>query len=180
MTKGKFKPTFLALCVMFKTEPTPELTKLYFDVLSTMTDEEFDSSVKHLMATYKYNTLPKPADILESVKGDPEAQAMFAIEALERAMRDHGAYESVTFQDPILGEIVANHDGGWIGLCACTLDEWTWIKKDFIKMYKARLSSGNYGIEPVALIGKHEDSGNTKVKPVLIGGDTGVKLIANK
>lgn len=171
MDKTKFQPIFLAMCEMYDKEISKELTQMYFSVLEDagLSDEDFERASKHLLATYKYKNIPKPADFISAVSGDPEAQALFAIQDLEKAMRDHGAYASVTFQDPILGEIVNSFDGGWIGLCESTLDEFTWIKKDFIKLYSAKLSSGNYRREPVALIGRHEDSGNTNVKPVLIG-----------
>ena len=180
MTQDKFDVAFLGLCVTFgQKDNIKELAQVYKKFLDAQgfTDEDFASAVNHVMATHKYNTLPKPADLIGGVKGDPDTQALFAIETLDKAIRDHGGYMSIIFQDPILGEIVSTFEGGWPGLCACTTEELIWHKKHFEKVYRAKLASGSYGREPVKLIGTHEFSGNEDIKPVTIGGEP-VKQIA--
>lgn len=44
----------------------------YYLVLSELSKEEFESSIKQILSSRKYSTLPLPADLLEAVLGNPE------------------------------------------------------------------------------------------------------------
>ena len=178
MDQDKFDVAFLGLCVTFgQKDNVKELAQVNFKYLNDrgFTDEDFECAVNHVMATHVYNTLPKPAELISGVKGDSEAQALLAIEKLVGAMSDHGPYVSIIFDDPILMDVVKIIDGGWPGLCALTFDELVWVKKDLIKAYLARLSTGHYSKEPAPLVGITEAtnaiSGYERTEPIVMVGD---------
>ena len=169
MTRPEFAKEITVLAEVFETELTEARLEIYWQVLKHRSIDQIKQSVHRILTSKTFNKFPLPSEFLDTL--DTESQALFAIQDLEKAIRDHGGYASVTFQDPILGEIVNTFDGGWIGLCEATIEQLIWIKKDFIKLYKAKLSTGNYGNNPVSFMGSIEASGNNNIKPVLIGGD---------
>lgn len=139
MNKNKFEITFLAMCEMYDKEVSKPLTKLYFSVLEAagLSDEDFQRAVAHVMATHKYASLPKPAEIIECVAGSPDDAAIIAIQKLESAMRDIGGYDSIAFDDPVLHVLVSGAEGGWPGLCQMTIEDWKFERMRLIKSYKA-------------------------------------------
>ena len=169
MTREQFIKEIMVLAEVFETELTEARLEIYWQMLKHQTLDELKHSIQRILSCKTFNKFPLPAEFLGGQDGD--TQALFAIESLDKAIRDHGGYMSIIFADPILGEIVSTFEGGWPGLCACTTEELIWHKKHFAKLYTAKLASGSYGSEPVKLIGLHEFSGNTKIEPVLIGGE---------
>jgi hypothetical protein len=59
---------------------------------------------------------PTVPEFHEKLIGSPESNATKAIFALERAMKDRGAYASVSFQDAALTNAIV-YAGGWIEVC---------------------------------------------------------------
>lgn len=139
MNKAKFQTTFLAMCEMYDKEVSKPLTKLYFSVIEAagLSDEDFQSAVAHVMATHKYASLPKPAEIIECISGSPDDAAIIAIQKLESAIRSVGPYDSIAFDDPVLHVLVSGAEGGWPGLCQMTTEEWKFERMRLIKSYKA-------------------------------------------
>lgn len=169
MDREAFVEEIIKLAEVYDTQLTDAKLEMYFAILKRLSLDEFKQSIAHVLENNIYNKFPLPAHLLEIHKGDPEQQAMLAMEELDKAVRHHGAYQSVTFQDPILGDIVSAH--GWIDLCRSTQEDMRWIVKDFVKMYKAKQASGNYSREPVACIGITEQNEGSHIEPVLIGTD---------
>lgn len=161
MNRDNFNTKFLGLCVIYSQQDNLEqLADIYFNFLNAQgfTDEDFQEACNHVMSTNVYNTLPKPAEFIQSRRGDVDAQALLAMEVLENAMRDNGSYVSVTFEDKILMDVVANHEGGWAGFGEITTEEWVWVKKEFIKIYKAKLLTGSYDKSDYHLKGIEESN----------------------
>lgn len=82
-----------------------------------------DFSVEQLeQACYEFTRdlgrkfFPTVPEFHEKLIGSPESNATKAIFALERAMKDRGAYASVSFQDAALTNAIV-YVGGWIEIC---------------------------------------------------------------
>lgn len=136
MTKTEFLPSFAMLCEVYNREATKLLAEGYYMVLKELDINTFNTAIANVMSGRKYSTLPLPADILESVIGNPEDNAILALKMVEDAMKEHGAYKSVSFDDKIALTCIENL-GGWITICQMELKDWEWKKKEFITLYKA-------------------------------------------
>lgn len=136
MTKQEFAKPFTLLCEMYNREASQLLAEGYYLVLECLTKNEFESAIKQVLSSRKYSSLPLPADILEAVHGNPEDKAIIALKMVEDAIKEHGAYKSVSFDDKIALTCIENL-GGWIAICQMELKDWEWKKKEFITLYKA-------------------------------------------
>lgn len=136
MTKQEFAKPFTLLCEMYNREASQLLAEGYYLVLECLTKNEFESAIKQVLSSRKYSSLPLPADILEAVHGNPEDKAILALKMVEDAIKEHGAYKSVSFDDKIALTCIENL-GGWITICQMELKDWEWKKKEFITLYKA-------------------------------------------
>ena len=142
MNKTEFRDVFALLCETYGKEPTKVLMSAYYMVLEDLTVEEFKSSIKSILASRKYSTMPLPADILEFVNGSADDNSLIALKILENEMARSGSYNSVCFKDSAIMTVVDNM-GGWINLCRITEDEWKFRKKEFLDLYKALLRNPN-------------------------------------
>lgn len=124
---------------VFEKEITEAIRNLYWRILEPYSDEQAERAFKTVIATRKF--FPKPAELLEVLEGTPEDRAQEALEKVLWAVRHVGPYASVTFDDPkIHGAIEAM--GGWIAFQDCTMDEWTWRQKDFLRHYAIQTAKG--------------------------------------
>lgn len=131
---------------LYGKEISKGLMDLYWESLQDLTDEQFEKACQIISRSNKYNSLPKPAEFLEAINGTSSDQkskdeilATQALLKLEEAIQKHGYYDSVQFDDPRIHKAI-EHLGGWMKISTITMDEWTWIKKDFEKIYKSLLN----------------------------------------
>lgn len=82
--------------------------------------------------------MPKPSDIVRLIEGTSTDKAMTAWAKVEDAMRSHGAYKSVVFDDPLIHHCVEQM-GGWVTLCATKISDTPFRANDFRKHYDAAL-----------------------------------------
>jgi len=118
--------------------------------------------------------MPKPADFVRYIEGNNETKALIAWGKVMRAIREVGAWESVTFDDAKIHAVILDM-GGWIELCRKTIKELDFMAREFEKRYCAYQYRGddNY---PERLTGKKEQINSYQngavVKPRLIGMQT--------
>lgn len=136
MTKNDFVPLFTMLCEVYNREPSKTLMLAYYTVLEDLTKEEFEGAVKNILSSRKYSTLPLPSDILEYKYGNADDNAILALKTLEEAMERQGSYNSVCFKDEAISSAVLSM-GGWIAICRTSTEDWKFVKKEFINLYKA-------------------------------------------
>ncbi len=118
-------------------ESTPFKEKIYAEALSDISIDVLEKAVWDLIRDRTTASFPKVGEIRERLQGKTEDAAIIALDKLEKAMRRHGKYASVTFaDDPIINAVVSSM-GGWVKLCCMELDDWKWSRKDFEKIYKA-------------------------------------------
>jgi hypothetical protein len=95
---------------------------------------------------------PKPADIVKLIDGGSMDGALLAWSKVDRAVRSIGPWESVMFDDPITGTVIADM-GGWIRLNEGTDDDWPFKAKEFEARYRAYKTAGGITQPPPKLVG---------------------------
>lgn len=129
-----FTRSMAMLFEMYDRKPSGAIMEGYWLVLQDMSDQEFTTSIKSILSSRVYASLPKPAEILEYARPDLESIATIAWNDVERAISKAGMYESVTFEDKVVNSVIDSL-GGWVFLCSQDMAEIKWIKKEFNKLY---------------------------------------------
>lgn len=110
---------------------------LYFEALKDLDLDDISRACSYLIQSARF--FPKPAEIREAIQGNAEDRAMIALQQLKQAIAEHGTYKSIKFTDAKIHAVVQAL-GGWVSLGEKTYDEWVWIDKDFVRIYRAFLS----------------------------------------
>ncbi len=137
MTKSDFQAFIAIMGAIAETLGQPKLSrlglKLFFDVLGPYSFEEVSNA---LYATLRQSPfMPKPSDVVRYIEGTAEDRGREAWHAVLQAMRKHGAYASVRFDDPAI-HFAIERMGGWQKLCLMPEDELPFRERDFIGHYK--------------------------------------------
>lgn len=161
LNKTLFSKEFLTLCEMVEKTPSEGLTSMYYEALKNLSDDDFKRAVSTVISSKTFNKLPMPGELLSAVNGNPEDAALLALEKVEKAIREIGAYDTVIFDDPVIHAVIEALEG-WEKICHMPLDEWKWVRKDFIKLYQAIGRNMGGRIVPTKLIGIHEFQNSQK------------------
>ena len=173
--KVRFAQCMAAMGEAFSQEASPFKTEIYFKALSDLSIEDVERATWQVINSRGTATFPKVAEIREAIGGKLEDRAMIALTKVERALREVGAYNSIVFDDPIIHRAICSFDNGWIGVADMTMEEWTWARKDFIRLYNAFSNSGESRSVPTKLLGRIETDNqnrnqNGKFQIVYFGG----------
>jgi hypothetical protein len=176
LSKKTFKSAMLGLSELF---PEVELTKsrmeLYYNALKDMSDDNFNKSIGMLLQKKTFNKFPLPGEIYTQLQQGGDDQAVLAYQELRKAFAI-GRYESISFEDPTINDVV-NALGGWVKVCDTPIPDQKWLEKDFIKLYKVYVNR-----EPKIkyLAGIKELRNPTKPEVVTIKTNKKELLIENK
>ena len=146
--------------------------QLYFTLLAEYPIEDIKRGLAaHLRDPSRGRYMPKPADIIAALMGDPEARASEAWAKVHEAITHTGAWESVVFDDPVIHAVI--HDmGGWMDLCRCSAEDYRFREHAFLKRYKVYCGR-DPGKYPKTLAGEFEitnrANGHEVEQPVMIG-----------
>lgn len=161
--------------VLCPKEPISAMQRqLYFETLSDLSIEEFRVAAHHLMGSYKFNLLPKPVDFLDAARPNVEDMAALAYDVMNRAFREHGAYESVQFNDPFITAALYAWGGetAWVKINEVSKKDEVWFRKEFERLYTIYASSGKQ-VDVQHLSGLFEEqnrlNGREVKPPVLVG-----------
>ena len=143
LTQKGFTSAYAMLSSEFKGELTEMQAETHRQMLieDGVTDDELLSGVKSIIRNRKFANFPKYAELIETIKGNPDDEALIALKELEDAMGVFGAYKSVIFKNKLIMACVEGM-GGWQRICQMPLDEWKFQKQEFLKLYKAYMKSG--------------------------------------
>ncbi len=95
----------------------PEAVLIYFDALREYDLEAVIAALRrHVKTPGRCDFFPKPGNIEELIVGTKATAALRAWTKVERAIRSHGGYRSVVFDDPVV-HAVLDEMGGWVRLC---------------------------------------------------------------
>jgi hypothetical protein len=117
-----------------------DITKdFYWKALKPYADEQCEKAFNMAMGGLKF--FPKPAELIELIQNDggrledrADVEAGRVLEAVKR----HGGYKSIEFDDPVTMAVIQIAFGGWVKLCSELMsDAEKWFLKDFVKYYQA-------------------------------------------
>lgn len=150
LDKIKFLDLISGLTDIFDAALSDFAIELYYETLKEFDYESVSRACKEIIKTHKYNSMPKPAEFLEFITGNPEDKAMLAWDAVIRAVRHCGYLQAPDFEDNVISHCIA-HLGGWEWLCNQTTEELKFIAKDFRQAYHVFAKRQN--AEPARLTG---------------------------
>lgn len=172
LDREKFVKLMTGLCELFNKTPSEFIYDVYYDVLKNYSYEQVNAAVMNCIKAYKYNLLPKPAEIIEFLEGSKDDKALMAWLQIKEAIIKGGYYASIEFADPIIAHCI-NGLGGWQWFCCQQKDEMPFIEKRFMDLYRLFLKRGVVG--NVRLIGfieaRNTQTGYLKdiLEPIRIG-----------
>ncbi len=149
LNRQSFSVGFTGLCEVYNRKPSETLTLTYYEVLKTMTDDDFTRAVSTILETRRFTNLPTPAEILQAITGDASDRALLAFEKVVYARKNIGHYRTVAFDDPVIHAVI-DYLGGWVAICEMAAEDWRFARKDFVEFYKAKgkvgANKGRYGL----------------------------------
>lgn len=139
--RDKFSKIMQTLAAAFGREATMDVIQAYWLGLKDLPIEDVEHGAA--MALRELEMMPRPAH-LRKMSGDvePGHRAAIAWQAVRAALSQHGTYQSVDFDDPVVNATIRNM-GGWVALGekdASTFDVWT--RKEFERIYAAVYYAG--------------------------------------
>lgn len=134
LNKANFITIITSLSDMFGKPISEFMLDVYFEALKDYEDTQVKSAVFKCLKNYKYNTLPKPADILEYLEGSPSDKSLIAWVKAKEAVSKGGYVASIKFDDPIISHCLQEL-GGWQWFCSVPIDELPFVEKRFRDLY---------------------------------------------
>jgi len=165
---------FVALTLKGEELNDKELLAYYFALGDEFSDiEELKKAAKKVIKEWKYGYFPKPNHFIEAKKQfsnlDIEIIAQKAWESVIDALKKGVGYnKSAEFEDKLIPSVIALC-GGFERLATKTFEELEWIKKEFVKTYKAAVE-GEIKLEAKEVLPLLEEAKRIKIKanyPVL-------------
>ena len=165
---------FVALTLKGEELNDKELLAYYFALGDEFSDiEELKKAAKKVIKEWKYGYFPKPNHFIEAKKQfsnlDIEIIAQKAWESVIDALKKGVGYnKSAEFEDKLIPSVIALC-GGFERLATKTFEELEWIKKEFVKTYKAAIN-GEIELEAKEVLPLLEEAKRIKIKanyPVL-------------
>ncbi len=163
---------------------TPSLKMLYWQGLHDVDFEAVREALfRHIRNTDKDGDfMPKISNIRKMIEGSTEDSSMVAWSKVDKALRQIGTYQSVTFDDPLIHKVLQDM-GGWIPLGTKTDDEWPFVAREFQTRYRGFKSRNQIPEYPSHLIGIAEchnsKEGHRLDPPNLIGNVEKAKQVMN-
>ncbi len=174
--KQRFFQMMTILCEYYGKDLSESLLTIYWDNLSHYDYPAVSDAMKrHMQNPDDGRFMPKVADVVKLLEGSSLDRASSAWSKVERAIKSHGPYRTVAFDDPIIHRVIQDL-GGWPRLGEIDADDMQFTANHFINRYKGFVNSSFehprllYGLEDiqnqsmnlptgkqVALIGKKED-----------------------
>jgi hypothetical protein len=144
---------------------------IYYNIFKDYSAEQFSYALNKCLKNRVYNTLPKPAEILEYLEGTQDDKALIAWLQVKEAIQKGGYYASIEFADPKIPHCI-NDLGGWTWLCCSQIGELPFIEKRFMNLYQL-YSKRDIPLDNIRLIGFIEAQNNQKgydiPEPIRIG-----------
>ena len=145
-----------ALATTFRVEATEALAQGYWMALDDLPIEAVEQAIRSAMRGCE--RMPTGAE-LRKLTGEMTGamRAVHAWGAVAKSISQHGAYASVSFDDPVINATIRNL-GGWQKLCATEDEELKWVRKDFERVYGSLCVTGVSVESTQYLAGIHEQN----------------------
>lgn len=132
-----FAQMMLAAAEAYGKKMSRALLEMLFNDLSQYTVEQVQQAfTAHRRDPINGRFFPITADFVKHIEGMPVDVANQAWMTVYRAIKQHGRWQTVCFDDPAIHAAIASM-GGWIKLCGNNDDEMVFAQKDFLRLYGA-------------------------------------------
>jgi hypothetical protein len=141
----RFSAVMLGVAENYGQSLSPQGLLIRFKALSGHEIAEVERAAMNIIMCRKYTSMPTVADFLEHLGGgSAEDRAEVEAGKVLEAIRRHGAYASVVFDDAVTQAVIVMAYGGWAKLCeGCGIEESTqWFRKNFAKTWAAYSRQG--------------------------------------
>jgi len=170
MKKSELAIILLPVGELYDKKISESLLGIYYEIFKNYSIADFKNAIERLMKSYKFNSIPKPADILEYLEGSVDDKARKAWILAQKGVEDIGHIGSVKFNDPIISNVIVAL-GGWQNFCLTLTEDLPFLEKRFIDYYKMFEKRGD--CEPLELIGFLDSSNRLKgyferIKPAFL------------
>ncbi len=173
--KVRFAEIMTALAENFGATVSKPGLSLRFEALKAYTIDDVQSAATAVLLSRKFAKMPTVAEFLEYLGGGSvEDKAMLEASKALRAIKSHGPYASVVFDDATTQAVIEYGFGGWIKLGnELTTDGEKWFLRDFARIYASYLRQGvtRPGVLPGIIETQNQAHGflNAMPAPVAIG-----------
>ncbi len=151
--KARILTALLGMAEVYGRTLSEVTQRLYLAVLDGYECQDVvQAFMRHIEDPEHGQFMPKPADIVRQIRGDPEGEAHQAWAKLMWAVRDHGSYASVVFDDALIHAVVQQM-GGWVRIGEFTQDELPFRMKDFVALYRSHRQRAEVPQYPPVLLG---------------------------
>ena len=151
----RFKALLSGLAEFYRRDLTEAMLEGYWLALKPYPIDEIEAAVTRCLGECKF--MPMPTDIVEHASGfvPVGVRAERAWVCLQDAIRAHGGWASIEFEDRAIADIVRRM-GGWERVSGMTYDEVDWRRKEFAQLYTVYVKHENHDGEPrLVLKGLH-------------------------
>ena len=153
MKEKEFATALTVVAALYNHSISSEVMKIYYEVLKQFEIKDIKKALARHVETSKF--FPKPSEIIEIINPpeDLDLKAEGAWLKLREGIREHGYYNSIEFDDPVIHSVIRSM-GGWPRVSDREQD--TWMKKEFIDTYKILLRKDSH---PERILGVLESMG---------------------
>ena len=138
--RDEFRAIIEQLWTLYNQKQKPETMQIagYWEALKVYSLVDVRTALNtHYTNPDNGQFLPKPADLVRLLQGDSQSQAGQASTKVDKALRIHGPYRDVCFDDPIIHKVIADM-GGWVHFCTRSNDDdYVFQIKEFENRYQA-------------------------------------------
>ena len=130
-------------------QTTPFKESIYSRAFEEVPIEQLEAAAWALVKSRTFASFPKIGEIFEFIGGGPvNDRAEVEASKVWQAVRDHGGWSSVCFDDPITQAVIVRGFDGWTKMCSELMeDKQRQFRFDFARMYSAfsRQGMAHYG-----------------------------------
>jgi len=134
LNKSEFLTIIIGMCEVFSKKPSEYIVDLYYEIFKNYSTDEVKKAFTLCVKSHKYNTLPKPAEILAFLEESKEDKMLKAWMQVNEAIRKGGFYRSIEFKDKVIHHCIVEL-GGWPWLCSQDKSNMPFIEKRFYSIY---------------------------------------------
>lgn len=141
--KTRFASALMTAAVVFDKTVTPQITEIYFRALDGFTLDEVERGIAQILRTLRF--FPKPAELIDAITGGGvslEDRAVVESSRVLAAIKSHGTWQTVIFDDPVTNAVIDQHFGGWDRFSELKAKDEKWFLKDFAAVYASFARAG--------------------------------------
>jgi len=157
-SKKRLISALIAAGEVYNRKISPALLEIYWQALKGYPiGDVLEALGRHLSDPEIGQYMPKPADVVRQIGGDPEIQGVKAWAQVLDAVRRVGAYQSVVFDDWRI-HVCIRDLGGWQSLCHMDVESYPFRQKDFVARFKACRQGEQYPARMAGITEQHNEA----------------------